>query len=324
MRDLNKLVKEYVVPVPIVLRADQTIEEAIRSLKNQRLDEKIIYFYVVDDKEHLKGVVSTRTLLLKDPELKVADIMDKTVIQISANHTLYDAMEYLAAHRLLALPAIDHENKLLGVINVDTYVDAATKVGRTAANHEIFQILGVTLEEGRRQSTWKTYRLRMPWLLCNVAGGTACAVISRMFEPVLVKIIILAMFIPLVLTLSESISMQSMTQSLQLIRKEKLSWHHVIRRALQEWKIIFLLALTCGVLVGCISLFWGGGMKASGTIAVGLASSIAISASIGTGIPLFLHAKEFDPKLASGPVVLMFSDVITTVIYLGLSALWLL
>jgi magnesium transporter len=324
MRDLNKLVKEYVVPVPIVLQADQTLEEAIRSLRKQRVDEKIIYFYVVDAKERLKGVVSARTLLLKDPDMKVAEVMDKTVIRISADQTLYDAMEYLTAHRLLAVPAIDDENKLLGVINVDTYVDEATKVSHAAASHEIFQILGVTLEEGKRKSTWHTYRMRMPWILCNVAGGTACAVISRMFEVVLLKVIILAMFIPLVLTLSESISMQSMTQSLQLIRKQKLSWHRVIHRALGEWKIILLLSLSCGLMVGGISMFWGGGWMPSVTIAVGLAASIAISASVGTGIPLFLHAKEFDPKLASGPVVLMFSDVITTLIYLGLSTLWLL
>lgn len=324
MRDLSRPVKEFVVPVPIVLQAAQSIEEAIASLRKQRVDEKIIYFYVVDDKDRLKGVVSTRTLLLKNPELKVADVMDKTVIRISADQTLYDAMEYLTAHRLLALPAIDEEDRLVGVINVDTYMEKSAKVGHAAASHEIFQILGMTLEEGRRRNLWHTYRLRMPWILCNMMGGTACAVISRIFEPVLLKVILLAMFIPLVLTVSESISMQSMTQSLQLVRKQKLSWYKLIERAFGEWKIILLLAFTCGLAVGFISLFWGGGLRPALTIGVGLTMSITLSASIGTAIPLFLHAKEFDPKVAAGPVVLMFSDVITTVIYLGLSTLWLL
>jgi len=324
MHDLSKLVKDYVVPVPIVLQAEQTIEQAIRSLRKQKIDDKIIYFYVVDHKERLKGVVSARTLLLKDPDLKVSDVMDRTVIRIGAYQTLYDAMGYLSAHRLLAIPAIDHEDRLVGVINVDTYMDESTKVSHAAASHEIFQILGVTLEEGKRRSAWHNYRLRMPWILCNMAGGTACAVISQFFEPVLLKVILLAMFIPLVLTLTESISMQSMTQSLQLLRKQRLSWHKVAQRALGEWKIIFLLALTCGVLVGAISFLWGEGIMPAFTIGVGLSSSIALSASIGTAVPLFLHAKEFDPKLAAGPVVLMFCDVITTVIYLGLSTLWLL
>ena len=187
-------------------------------------------------KKRLKGVVSTRTLLLKDSELKVSDVMDKTVIRISKEQTLYDAMEYFTAHKLLALPVIDEENRLLGVINVDTYLDEVSKVSHVVTTHEIFQILGLTLEEGKKRSSWQAYRLCMPWILCNVLGGTACAVISRIFEPVLIKVIILAMFIPLVLTLSESISMQSMTQSLQLIRKQKISWSRMLQRAFGNGK----------------------------------------------------------------------------------------
>lgn len=324
MHDLSKLVKDYVSPVPLVLQTEQTIEEAISSLRKQKIDDKIIYFYVVDPKKRLKGVVSARTLLLRDPTLRISDVMDKTVVRIGAHQTLYDAMGYLSSHRLLAVPAIDREDRLVGVINVDTYMEESTKVNHAAASHEIFQILGMTLEEGKKRSAWQNYRLRMPWILCNMIGGTACAVISQFFAPVLLKVILLAMFIPLVLTLSESISMQSMTQSLQLLRKQRLSWRKVVHRAIGESKIIFLLAFTCGLLVGAISFLWGEGVMPALTIGVGLFSSIAISASIGTAVPLLLHAKEFDPKLASGPVVLMFCDVITTAIYLGLSTLWLL
>jgi magnesium transporter len=317
MQDLSKCVKECVVPVPFVLYTRQTVGEAILSLKDKKIDDRIIYFYAVDDNHRLKGVVSTRTLLFKESNLTIAQVMDPTVIRISCEQTLRDAMEYLAAHRLLAVPVIHEGDKLLGVINVDHYMEEKVPAS------EAFQILGVTLEEGKRRSPLQNYRLRMPWILCNMAGGTACAVISQFFEPLLLKVILLAMFIPLVLTLSESISMQSMSQSLQLLRKQKLSWKKVIRRALLEWKVILLLALSCGLLVGLISFLWGEGIRPAATIGLGLAIAITISATIGTSVPLFLHAKEFDPKVAAGPVVLMFSDVITTLVYLGLGSLLL-
>lgn len=323
MQDLSRLLKECVSTVPITLDMDLTIEEAISSLRKKRVDDKIVYFYVVDDQERLKGVVSSRTLLLKDPSSKLSSVMDKTVIRLQGNQTLKDALQYLAAHKLLALPVIDDEEKLLGVIDVELYMQESMKISNAKAASEVFQILGFTLEEGKRRRAWQSYWIRMPWILCNMIGGTACAVISRIFEPVLLHVILLAMFIPLVLTLSESISMQSMSQSLQLVRKAKLSWVKLLNMIAAEGKVVALLSLSCGVIVGLLSLLWGEGIRPAITIGTGLAVSIALTSSVGTVVPLLLHAKELDPKVAAGPVVLMFTDIITTAIYLGLATWWL-
>jgi magnesium transporter len=156
-----------------------------------------------------------------------------------------------------------------------------------------------------------------------MAGGIACAAISFLFKAVLAKVILLAMFIPLILTLSESIAMQSMTQSLHIVRQPNISSRRIFYRILLEGKMVILLALTCGISVGFISLLWGGGYGPSATIASSLFVSISLSASAGASVPLILYSRSLDPKVASGPVVLMFADVITTTIYLSL-ATWLL
>jgi len=126
------------------------------------------------------------------------------------------------------------------------------------------------------------------------------------------------------LTLSESISMQSMTQSLHLLRQSRLSFKRIIQCILIEGRMAILLAATCAVTVGLLSLLWEGGFGPSLTIAVSLFFGVSISACVGASIPLILHAKQLDPKVASGPVVLMFADVITTMIYLSLGTWWLL
>ncbi len=163
----------------------------------------------------------------------------------------------------------------------------------------------------------------MPWILCNVFSGVMCAIISRYFEVVLGRYLLLAFFIPLVLTLSESTSMMSMTQSLLFLRRPRFRWATAIPRGLQEWKLMLLIAITCGVLVGGLSLFWGEGILPSLAIGFGILFGVGLSVVFGIGLPVILNRLKLDPKVASGPVVLMIADMLTTAIYLGLATWWL-
>jgi magnesium transporter len=322
--DLSRSVKEYAIPVHTTLHEDQTIEEALMSLRRRKIDDKIVYFYVVDDEGCLQGIVPTRQLLLKEPQSTIKEIMGHSVIRIREDQSLEEAMEMLSSHQLLAIPVVDSKQRLTGVIDVQLYLEESFDIADARHSSDVFQILGLTLEMGKRTTPWKSYRIRMPWILCNMVGGIACAVISFVYKAVLAKVLLLAMFIPLILTLSESITMQSMTQSLHLVRQSKLTLRRILQRIFIEGRMVVWIALTCGIAVGLISLLWGGGLLPSATIAVALFVSITLSASAGASVPLFLYSYSLDPKVASGPVVLMFADVITTTIYLSLATWWLL
>lgn len=323
-KDLMRQVGDFITPVKTTVRFNHTVEEALSYIRRHPINEKIFYFYVVDRENSLKGVVSTRNLLLSAPDQKIHEILEADVISISASHTLREAMEILTAHRLLALPVVDEDNHLLGIVDVQLYLEEAVDVVKARhASSDLFQILGLKLEEGKRASTWLTYRTRMPWIFCNMIGGILCAIISRIFEAVLVQVIMLAMFIPLVLSLSESISMQSMSYSLQMLSRPRVSKRRISHRIFSEWRMVALLGLTCGTIVGLLSLFWGDGVPPALSIAVGIVLSVTITGTVGAATPLILHARKLDPKVAAGPVVLMLADVITTVIYLGLSTWWL-
>ncbi len=323
--NLQRKVGDFISPVQTTLRMNQSVEEALKHIRKHRIHEKIFYLYVIDAHRKLQGVVSTRSLLLSQPHQTMEELLEKDVISISANHSLKEAMEILTSNRLLALPVVDEEGRLLGIIDIQLYLEEAVDVAKARrSSTDLFQVLGLTLEEGKARSPWRTYKTRMPWIFCNMVGGIACAIISRIFELVLLEVILLAMFIPLVLTLSESISMQSMTYSLQILSRPKLSWKKMVNSVLSESKMVFFLAITCGFIVGGLSLFWGDGLAPAIAISVGIMISVTIAGTVGAGIPLILHAFKLDPKVAAGPVVLMFADVITTAIYLGLSTWWLL
>jgi magnesium transporter len=318
------LVKDRMHKTLVVVEENHTIKEAINILRNKQSDGKIIYFYVIDAEYKLRGIVSARALLLADPQNQIKDVMEESVFCLQEDQNLEEAMEALSHRRLLALPVVDVHNVLKGVVDVQMYLQENIDIFKEQRNQDVFQLLGMRFEEGVYKSPWKSYTKRMPWILCNMAGGIACAIVSRVFQIVLAKVLILAMFIPLVLSLSESISMQSMTQSFHILRKDHVSWGKIFSRMFSEIRTAILMSLTSGILVGVLSLFWGSGIIVSSTIAAGIVISVILSAVIGSSVPLLLHLNRLDPKVASGPVVLTISDVITTAIYLFLATLWLL
>lgn len=322
-RNFHKLLRDYVLPVRTIIHADQTIEEAIEFLRQKHIEDEIIYIYVVDEMRKLIGVVPTRKLLLSDPKTPVAHVMETSLVTLNGNQSLREALEFLEEHQLLALPVIDDEGFLLGVIDVSHYLEQKVTVASSRRRFEIFQLIGVYVEEGKREKIWKGYRARMPWIFCNLFGGFACAVISQIFELVLGKFLLLAMFIPLVLTLSESISMQAMTQSIQLLKHKPGRLTHLFGHLLREFRIVLLLAISCGLIVGTTSIFWGDGVAPAFVIGIGIMVSVSLSAALGLAVPLILHFRKWDPKVASGPVVLSFADVLTTLFYLSL-ATWCL
>lgn len=324
MKNLDKKIRNYVSTVHSIVYEDQSIEEALKELRQKDIHDKILYFYVVDQEYHLVGVVSARDLLLKPQQLSIGEIMDKNVVTLQADQNLAEAMALLETQHLLALPVLDENNKFLGVIDVGHYLEESVDVANTKQRLQIFQMLGFFLDEGKKTSVWNSYKSRMPWIFCNMLGGIGCAIISRFYQDVLSKVLILAMFIPLVLSLSESISMQSMTQSLNMPSNQRLFNENPFRAVFRQWKLFVMLGVSCGVIVGSTSLLWGDGIGPAITICFGIMFSVVITALIGSMVPVLLHSKRLDPKVASGPVVLMSADILTTLIYLSLAYFLLL
>lgn len=322
-KDLTRPLRDFIAPVRTTIHIEHTVEEALRYLRDKHITDEIIYIYVVNAERKLIGVVATRRLLLADPMDPITELMSNNLISLRGDQTLQEAMEFLETHHLLALPVVDGKGHLLGVIDVGLYLEEKVDIASARRRSDIFQMIGMYIEEGKRPSPWKGYRSRMPWVFCNMFGGFACAIISRVFEIVLAKVLILAMFIPLVLTLSESISMQSMTQSMQLIKKSHRTWRYTLGCLIREWQVVALLAVTSGIIVGAVSLLWGDGVAPGFVIMFGIMASVYITSTIGSIAPLLIHARRWDPRVAAGPVVLMFADVLTTLFYLSLGA-WLL
>jgi magnesium transporter len=300
--------------------ATDSVGEALARVQCSQPEGRIVYFYVVDEDNRLQGVIPTRRLLLSSPETPVAEIMERKVIVLPSTATLLDACEFFTIHRLLALPVVDGEHRMLGVVDVELYTEEISDVAARRESDDVFQLIGVRLAQVCQASIPAAFRRRFPWLLCNIGGGLACAFLAAMYEQILANVVVLAMFIPIVLALAESVSIQSLTLTLQAHEAGRFQWRKLVSALRREAMISVLLGLSCGSLVGLIAWIWQGRGLVGLCMVVSIAFSVTAAALFGLAVPTALRAIQRDPKTASGPIVLAMTDVATLISYLGLAA----
>jgi magnesium transporter len=300
-----------------------TVDQALATIRQHPPKGRVIYFYVVDDDNRLRGVLPTRRLLLSPLDTKVADIMVRDVIAINQEATVLDACEFFTLHRLLAFPVVDGDRRIVGVVDVELYTTELSDIGRSEQKDYLFQLVGVHLTESQQASPVLAFRSRFPWLLCNVAAGILAAFLSGFFEAELKKAVVLALFIPVVLALAESVSIQSVSLALQLLQGRPPTWRTILGRL--RWEILtgLLLGSACGLLVATVALAWLGQARVVGCILGGIAGGVAAAAVIGVAVPNLLHRLKLNPQVAAGPIALAGSDLVTLLVYFYL-ARWLL
>jgi magnesium transporter len=307
----------------IILSAVKTVGESLSELRSRTIGEKIVYFYVNDADGRLVGVVPTRRLLMSDPAARNETIMVGHVVAVPASATVLVACELLARHRLLALPVVDANGKMLGVVDITMFTEELSDVAERHAAEDAFQLIGIKVQSARERSPWIGFRYRFPWLLCNIAGGILCAILVGRYEVFLDSVIVLALFIPVVLNLAESVSIQSTTITLQGLHHRRTSWSLLARALRREFVIAGLLGLGCGGLVALIAGLWKGESTVAFAIGVSIALSMVTACLLGIVLPMGVRAMRGDPRIASGPMVLAAADIATLALYFSLAA-WML
>jgi magnesium transporter len=320
-------------PVTAYARGDFTtlyphwaVGEALQHMRNNPPPGRIIYFYVVDDGMRLVGVVPTRRLLHAAADARVQDIMIRSIIAIPSSATLLDACEFFTLHRLLAFPVVDEGRRIVGVVDIEAYAEELAETGEpgepATKPDEVFQLIGVRLTRAQQARPLAAFRGRFPWLLCNVAGGTLAAILAGVYQRELEwRHAVLALFIPVVLALAESVAIQSVTLALDAFRTAGTSWRELLGRLKPEGATGVLLGLATGVLVATLATLW----QQIGILFVIVGGGIAIgvtgAALSGMAVPHVLRLLKRDPQLAAGPIALTCADVVALLAYFNLARL---
>lgn len=319
---LSDPVARHLRPDPTRVPLGVTAAEALEYIRSHPTSGRIVYFYVVDDEDRLRGVIPARRLLMADPHQRVDDLMIRTVIAIPHTATVLETCEFFILHKLLAFPVVDDDGRLIGVVDVDLYTDELSDLERREGNDDLFQLIGVHLSEAEARSVRLQFRRRFPWLLANVAGGLLAALLTGMYEDV-ATLAVVTPFIPVVLALAESVSIQSVSLTIQALHAGRPSWPEFLRRLARELLVGLSLGTACGLIVGGLSVVWKGSPWVGLSLWGGIAGAVMFAAGIGLAMPILLRIFRYDPSVASGPIALASADMVTLVVYFNL-ARWLL
>ena len=283
------------------LRHDLTVQQALDAIRQRGVGEKIVYFYVVDSDDRLAGVLPTRRLLTAPLEQR-----DPFVL-----------------HKFLAFPVVDEQRRIVGVVDVGLLSAEAFDIAEREQTDALFESIGFRVSQVREASPVRAFRFRFPWLLATIGSGTICALLASAYEVTLAKSLVLAFFLTLVLGLGESVSIQSMTVTIQALRATQptLAWY--ARAFRREVGTAVLLGGACGTVVGLIVWLWRGAGLAAFAIGASILLALCAACFFGLSVPALLHALKLDPKIAAGPVTLAFADIFTLLFYFSLAALFL-
>lgn len=305
------------------LPRDATIDQALAAIRSHGVGERVVYFYVVDEAGRLCGVVPTRRLLTSPLDRKLADVMVPKVVAIPHTATVLEACESFALHKFFAFPLVDNERRIMGVVDVGLFTDEVFDIAEREQMDEVFEAIGFRVSQVRDASPWRAFRFRFPWLVTTIISGTFCAFLASRYELTLAKSLVLAFFLTMILGLSESVSVQSMTLTIQALRATAptLRWYrHALRR---EIGTALLLGAACGTTVAIIVSLWRGPSAAAGVIGGSIFFALCASCVAGLSVPAALHALRLDPKIAAGPITLAIADVATLLCYFNLAKYFL-
>ncbi|HPN88664.1 MAG TPA: magnesium transporter [Candidatus Omnitrophota bacterium] len=302
----------------LAVSSQGTIKEALEYLQNitQEKKGKISYIYVVDKQERLQGVIQIRDLIFYPPETLVTKILKSPVVQAEALMSQMDVAKLLQKHHYLGIPIVDKDQRLIGVMSADS----ALKVFEEEAQDDIAKLVGTSPEEIKAHSVRKIVGLRLPWLFVNIISGLLCAYISGVFQNNIGVIISLFLFVPIVLGLSESISVQGATIVVRNIVLGKKTFRNLRMLLWREILVGIVIGAVCGSIVGMVASWWQSNLSLGLALAVSMTTAISISALIGSLMPIVFLKMKVDPAMASGPLVLAICDIQTLLVYFSLSS----
>lgn len=316
---LNDPILPFMQPCPVTLRDDESVRVALDNIRAARAGD-VPHFYVVDEQQRLAGVVPAHVLLQSSVDEVIGDVMTHHAVAIPDWATVLVAAEFFATQRFRSFPVVGRDGTLLGQVDTSVFTPDVVALASRSFD-DLFQLLGIHASHSR--SAWTSFLDRFPWLMANVAGGLLSAMLASRYERLLDAVVVLALFIPVVLALAESVSMQSLTLTLQRLHGGPPVRGFLRRLMIQELGAATLLGVGCGTVVGGIAAVWKSDPLLGAVVGVAISASVMTAGLFGVLLPTALHALKRDPRIAAGPIVLAAADVATLLFYFNLAGWWL-
>jgi magnesium transporter len=306
-------------PHVFALSEDITVGEAITALQANRDVEMVFYLYVVDERRHLVGVTSLRRLLLVSPETPLKRIMTSDLMSARVDMDQEEVARQVASYNLLAIPVVDEENKLVGVITVDDVID----VIKEEATEDIYRLAGVAGDEKAFTPAGESIRKRLPWLGVNLVTAFVAASVVALFEGTIDRITALAVFMPIVAGMGGNAATQTLTVIVRGIALGELTWSNSRKALLKEAAVGMANGMVLGFVAAAVAWTTRGSPVLGLVLCAAMIINMFVAATAGTLVPLGLRAANVDPALASSVFITTLTDVFGFFSFLGLATVFM-
>ena len=321
-RDINHLLRYpedsagSIMTVEYVdLKENLTVEQAINRIRKVGLDSETINIcYVLDSRRKLVGTVALRYLLLMDPDELIGDIMHENVIAINTLMDQEEVARTFQKYDFTAMPVVDNESRLVGIITVDDVVDIMEK----EATEDIEKMAAIvpTDKPYMRTGVFETYKKRIPWLLLLMISATFTGKIISSFEDALSVYVILTAFIPMLMDTGGNAGGQASVTIIRGLSLDEIEFGDMLRVIGKEIRVAALCGLTLAVCnFAKLMLFDKVGMSVALVVCITLVCVVLIAKVVGCTLPMFAKKLGFDPAVMASPFITTIVDAISLLIY---------
>lgn len=310
---VGRIMQQDIMSLPV----SYNVSEALDILRQRATQSSIYYIYGVNEQERLQGVVSLRQLALSQPETSLKSLLSQNLVFVKATQPATDAAEIVSKYGFIALPVIDEEHRLVGLVTVDEIMDMVQE----QATAEVYAQAGLTEDDRVYTSALNSIKKRTPWMFVNLALAVVASSVVSMFEETMSTLIVLASLKNIVAGISGNTAIQTLTVVTRglAIGDFKIVTHR--SAIIKEIIVGSSMGLIMGTAAAILTLIWKHNIMVSLVIFISMFLNSIVASSFGASVPLILKRFDLDPATGSGVIVTMVTDIFSFFSFLGIAAL---
>lgn len=298
----------------------QTVAETLAFMKEQAPDAETIYYtYVLDEQKRLVGVLSLRDLIISEADELIKHIMSENVLSVSVGKDQEEVAQTIRDYDLLAVPVVDFQNHLLGIITVDDIIDVMDE----EASEDYSKFAAISDVDSRDTSPIQSAKKRLPWLIILLFLGMITASLISGFEDTLEEVPIVAIFIPLIAGMAGNAGTQSLAVAVRGLAVGDYGNENRLLLIIREISTGLLVGTSTAIIVIPLIYFWKGNLFLGILVGFALLTTLTVATLSGAIIPLLMERLNIDPAVASGPFITTLNDITSVLIYFGLATVFI-
>lgn len=304
----------------VELRQSMTVKQAMEHIKEIGLNKETIYTcYVTNRNRILEGIVSLRTLVVSDEDKLISELMEDEIIFVNTHDDQETVANVFIKYGFIALPVVDNENRLIGIITVDDIMDVMEQ--EATEDFQKMAAMEPSDEEYLQSSVFSLAKKRITWLLILMVGAALTGGIITRFEDVLSSVVILTAFIPMLMDTGGNSGNQSSTLIIRGLAVGEVTTSDKWKVLWKEFRISLIVAISLGLVNFTKNMLLDRvGLMVSLTVSITLGITVIIAKMVGGTLPIMAKKLKLDPAIMAGPLITTIVDSLALIVYFSIAS----